>query len=97
MIDVAGYIKLILQKKKWTYRKLCDELNKIEQKLGDKRTKVENISNYLNGQLPFRPKVLVKYELALDLPFNTLISMVTEPISKEGKLELQETIKKVRG
>ena len=46
MINVTDYIKLILQKKKWTNVKLCQELNKIEEKLGDSRTSPQNISSY---------------------------------------------------
>lgn len=97
MIDVATYIKLILQKKKWTNQKLCDELNKIEEKLGDSRTSKQNVSNYLNGQWSFRPKILAKYEVALGLTEGTLINMVAPPLTKESQNELKEIIKKVRG
>ena len=97
MLDVASYIKLLLKKKKWTNKKLCDELNKIEKQLGDSRTTVQNISNYFNGQWAFRPKVLVKYEMALGLAPDTLVNMVAEPVSKDGKIELKNIKKKVRG
>ena len=97
MIDVATYIKLILQKKNWSNQKLCDELNKIEEKLGGSRTSKQNISNYLNGQWSFRPKVLAKYEVALGLAEGTLIKMVAPPLTKESQKELEEIIKKVRG
>ena len=97
MIDVATYIKLILQKKKWTNQELCDELNKIEEKLGDSRTSKQNVSNYLNGQWSFRPKILAKYEVALGLAEGTLINMVAPPLTKESQNELKEIIKKVRG
>ena len=96
MLNVNDYIKLILQKKKWTNVKLCQELNKIEEKLGESRTSKQNITNYLNGAWSFRPKILAKYEVALGLPLYTLINMVELPTSKEGKKELEETIKKVR-
>lgn len=96
MLTVNDYIKLVLKKKKWTNTKLCEELNKLEEKIGDKRTTQQNISNYLHGQWSFRPKVLVKYEVALGLPFGTLIDMVKEPLSAEGKKELKDFIKKVR-
>lgn len=97
MIDVSTYIKLIMQKKGMTNQKLCYELNKIEEKLGDSRTSKQNVSNYLNGQWAFRPKILAKYEAALGLPENTLVNMVSMPLTKEGKKELKEYIKKVRG
>lgn len=95
MLNVSQYIQLILKKKKWTNTKLCQELNKIEEQLGESRTTPQNISNYFHGQWPFRSKILVKYEKALGLPPNTLVSMVSPPSSKEGQRELKEIMKKV--
>lgn len=95
MLDVCKYIQLVLKKKNWTSSRLCKELNKIEEQLGESRTTPQNISNYFHGQWSFRPKVLVKYEKALNLPQGTLINMVAPPSSKEGKKELKEMIKKV--
>lgn len=96
MLDVTDYIKLILKKKKWTNVRLCQELNKIEEQLGDSRTTKQNITNYLNGYWDFRPKILVKYEKALGLEQGTLISMVASPATKESQKELKEIMKKVR-
>lgn len=95
MLNVSEYIQLILKKKKWTSTRLCQELNKIEEQLGESRTTVQNISNYFHGQWSFRPKVLVKYEKALGLQPNILVSMVAPPSSKEGKKELKEIMKRV--
>lgn len=95
MINVSDYIQMILHKKKWTNAKLCQELNKIEEQLGESRTTPQNISNYFHGQWPFRSKILVKYEKALGLQPNTLVSMVAPPTTKEGQKELKEIIKKV--
>lgn len=95
MINVSDYIQMILHKKKWTNAKLCQELNKIEEQLGESRTTPQNISNYFHGQWSFRPKVLVKYEKALGLQPNTLVSMVAPPTTKDGQKELKEIIKKV--
>lgn len=95
MLNVSEYIQLILKKKKWTNTKLCQELNKIEEQLGESRTTPQNISNYFHGQWSFRPKILVKYEKALGLQQNTLVSMVAPPSSKEGQKELKEIMKKV--
>lgn len=95
MMTVNDYIKLILKKKHWTNAKLCNELNKIEAKLGDSRTSPQNITNYLNGVWSFGPKVLVKYEVALDLPLGTLVNLLEKPKTREGKKELKEIIKKV--
>ena len=95
MINISDYIQMILHKKKWTNAKLCQELNKIEEQLGESRTTPQNISNYLHGQGPFRSKILVKYEKALGLQQGVLVNMVSQPASKEGQKELKEIIKKV--
>lgn len=84
-----------MKKKKWTRRRLCKELNKIEEKLGDSRTNYQNITNYLNGYWEFRPKILAKYEKALGLDFGTLINMVSSPISRNAKKELKKCIDKI--
>lgn len=97
MINVNEYIELVLKKKKWTRAKLVEEINKIEEKLGNVRTSKQNITNYLNGTHEIRPKWLVKVEAALGLPAYTLINMVEFPVTKEGQRELKEIIKKVRG
>lgn len=96
MIDVSSYIEMILAKKKWTRTRLCEEINKIEAKLGEKRTTPSNITNYFNGMWAFRPKILAKWEIALGLKEGTLMNMVMPPITKEGKEELRETINKLR-
>lgn len=96
MINVSIYIKMILEKKKWTQRKLCEEINKIESKLGEKRTSVPVISGYFEGKDTFRPKILAKWEKALGLREGTLVNMVMPPITKEGKEELKKTIERLR-
>ena len=96
MINVSDYIKMLLEKKGWTKTKLCDEINKIEKELGEKRTVPQNITNYLNGLYAFRPKILAKWEKALGLKEGTLMNMVMPPITKEAKEELRETINKLR-
>lgn len=95
MINVSDYIQMILHKKKWTNAKLCQELNKIEEQLGESRTTKQNISNYLNGLHDIRPKWLVKVEKALGLQQGVLTSMVVPPSTKEGQKELKEIMKKV--
>ena len=95
MMNVSDYIKFILKKKKWTNVRLCQELNKIESKLGDSKTSPQNITNYLNGYHDMRPKWLVKVEKALDLQQGTLVNMVMPPSSREAQKELKELIKKV--
>lgn len=96
MINVTDYIKLILKKKRWTNKRLCQELNKIEAKLGDSRTSPQNITNYFNGMWDFRPKVLLKYEKALGLEEMTLVNMVAPIATKEGKREFKHIRNKIR-
>ena len=95
MLNVTDYIKILLKKKKWTRARLCQEINKIEEKLGERRTTQQNITNYLNGYHNIRPKWLVKVEKALSLPMGTLVNMVEPPATKEAKKELKELMKKV--
>lgn len=95
MISVAEYIKIVLKKKNWTNRKLCQKLNEIEQKLGDRRTTPQNITNYLNGSNDIGIKWAVKVEKALELPKGILVSMIMPPITKDAKKELKELIEKV--
>lgn len=95
MISVAEYIKIVLKKKNWTNRKLCQKLNEIEQKLDDRRTTPQNITNYLNGSNDIGIKWAVKVEKALELPKGILVSMIMPPITKDAKKELKELIEKV--
>ena len=96
MINVCDYILMILDKKKWSRNRLIEELNKIERKLGDRRTDSETVKEYLKGELPFRPKILAKWEIALDLREGTLMNMVSPPITKDGKEELRKTLEILR-
>ncbi len=95
MLNVTDYIKMLLKKKKWTNTRLCQEINKIEELLGDSRTTNQNITNYLNGYHSIRPKWLVKVEKALNLPQGFLVNMVEQPATKEAKRELKDLMKKV--
>lgn len=101
MLDVSQYIKLILQKKKWTLKQFADEINKVKEQVGiNSKTTPQNISNFLNqvdDNHILRPKQLVLWEKALDLPLGTLYEMVELPKTREGMRELKEMIKKVRG
>ena len=99
MINVADYISLILEKKGWNRTRLMNELIKIESKIGDRRSDLKTIKEYLEGVLPFRPKILAKWEIALGLKEGALMNMVAPPITKDGKDELKrtlETLRKVR-
>lgn len=96
MMNVNDYIELILEKKGWSKMDLCRALNKLEARLGDMRTSKQYINEYMSGNMPFRPKVLAKWEIALDLPEGTLMNLVAQPITKEGKDELKNTIERLR-
>lgn len=97
MIDAATYVKMILKKKKITNTEFCKKLNEFENKIGDEKTHIQNITNFLNGAWPLRPKLLHKWEIVLELPEGTLTSMVKEPLSKRGKEEYKKTIEKMKG
>lgn len=97
MLNVNDYIKLILKKKKWTNVKLCQELNKIEERIGDKKTTKQNVTNYLNNYHTFGYSTLIKYEVALQLPLGELLQFVQAPKTKRGRKNLNKFIKKVRG
>lgn len=100
MLNVSDYIKLILEKKKWTLQKFATEINEVKQKMGiTSITTPQNISNFIkqvDNQHILRPKQLVLWEKALGLPMNTLVSMVTPPSTKDGKKELKELMEKIR-
>lgn len=97
MLGINEYVKLILRKKKWTKVKFAEELNKVEAKLGDKRTAPQNVWNRLSGEDNLSPKTLAKYEVALGLPFGTLLDLTPNmPISKKAKKELENYIEKAR-
>ncbi|MBS7020376.1 MAG: hypothetical protein KH135_00685 [Firmicutes bacterium] len=101
MLDVSQYIKLILQKKKWTLKQFADEINKVKEKAGiNSKTTRQNINNFLNqvdDKHILRSKQLVLWEKALELPLGTLYEMVELPKTRDGMRELKEIIKKVRG
>lgn len=89
MIDVREYLMLIMKKKHLTQADVVKRMNIIEKEHGEKKTCVQNLNEYLREGLPFRPKYLVKLEVALDLPYGTLVNMVAPPLSREGKKELE--------
>lgn len=100
MMTVSDYIKLILKKKKWTLNQFAEAINKVKLKANIlTKTTASNISNFLNqvdeGHI-LRPKQLVIWEKALDLPNDTLLNMVELPKSKEGIEELNKLKEKVR-
>ncbi len=96
MINVVDYIKLVLKKKKLTQMELCRRVNKIEEKLHEKKTNRQYITNGFNDYYSFGPRTLAKFEAALELPERTLIRMVTQPVSREVKKSLDDYIKIVR-
>ena len=99
MIDVTDYIKIILNKKKWTLTKFADEINKVKKQVGiESKTLPQNISNFLkqvDDKHVLRPKQLCLWEKALGLAPYTLINMVEPIATKESQKELKELMKKV--
>lgn len=80
-----------------TQRELVDRINDIEKEHNERRLHHQNLSEYLREGNPFRPKLLIKIELALGLSYGTLVNMVAPPLSKEGKEELERLKKIYRG
>ena len=97
MIDVREYLLLVMKKKGLNQADVVKRMNEIEREHGEKKTCVQNFNEYIREGLPFRPKYLVKLEVALELPYGTLVNMVSQPSSKEGKLELERWKKIYRG
>jgi len=96
MIGIAEYVDLILKKRKMTRTEFTKRINEVEEKLGDSRTSVMNITNYLNGYHAIRPKAVAKWEVALGLEEGTLLRMVSDPLSSGGEKEYRELLKKLR-
>lgn len=95
MFDVRDYINKILKVKGWSRSKLCREMNKLEDKLGDRHTRVQNITNYLNGYHKMRPKWLLKVEKVLELEPGELALKVEMPKTKDGVLEVKRCMEKI--
>ena len=99
MMNIREYIIIVLEKKKMTRREFCNKINKIEEKLGEKKTNYQNITNYLNGtddKHNIGYKMALKMEKALDLPNDTLINMVKNPLTPDVAKDFDKLKKKVR-
>ena len=99
MINIREYIDLVLTKKRMTRRDFCLKINKIEEKLGEKKTNYQNITNYLNGtddKHNIGYKMALKMEKALDLPNDTLLNMVKLPLTDDAVREFNKLKEKVR-
>ena len=99
MINITDYIEMILKKKGLSKVDFTKKINDIEDKLGDSRTSNQNITNYLNntdGLHNIGWKMALKMEKALELPEDTLIKMVKNPVMAESIKDFNELKKKVR-
>lgn len=99
MLSINEYIDLVLTKKRMTRADFCREINKIEEKLGEKKTNYQNITNYLNGtddKHNIGYKMALKMEKALKLPNDTLLNMVKLPISDDAVRDFNKLKEKVR-
>lgn len=99
MLNIREYINLVLDKKKMTRADFCKKINQIEEKLGEKKTTTQNITNYLNGtddKHNIGYKMALKMEKALDLPDDTLLKMVKNPLTPDVVKDFDIMKKKVR-
>ena len=99
MLNICDYIDLVLTKKRMTRADFCKEINKIEAKLGEKKTNYQNVSNYLNGtddKHNIGYKMALKMEKALNLPNDTLLNMVKLPLTGDAEREFNKLKEKVR-
>ena len=99
MMNIREYIMLVLQKKKMTRADFCKKINEIEDKLGEKKSSSQNITNYLNGtddKHNIGYKMALKMEKALNLPDDTLLNMVKNPITPDVAKDFDKLKKKVR-
>ena len=99
MLSIRDYIVLVLDKKKMTRREFTEKINQIEEKLGEKKSSTQNITNYLNGtddKHNIGYKMALKMEKALDLPNDTLINMVKLPLTADAERDFNNLKKKVR-
>ena len=99
MLSINDYIDLVLTKKRMTRRDFCREINKIEEKLGEKKTNYQNITNYLSDideTHNIGYKMALKMEKALNLPNDTLLNMVKLPISDDAVRDFNKLKEKVR-
>ena len=99
MLNIRDYIVLVLDKKNMTRREFTEKINQIEEKLGEKKTTTQNITNYLNGtddKHNIGYKMALKMEKALDLPNDTLINMVKLPLTADAERDFNNLKKKVR-
>ena len=99
MMNIREYIMLVLQKKKMTRADFCKKINQIEDKLGEKKTTNQNITNYLSendDKHNIGYKMALKMEKALDLPPDTLLNMVKSPLTPDVAKDFDKLKKKVR-
>lgn len=96
MMNICEYVDLILKKKKMTRTEFTKRINEVESKLGDSRTTITNVTNYLNGYHSIGRKAAARWEIALDLEEGTLIRMVSDPSSSVGERDFNEYMKKLR-
>lgn len=99
MMNIREYIDLVLSKKKMTRTEFSRKINEIEEKLGEKKSNCQNITNYLNGtddKHNIGYKMALKMEKALDLPNDTLINMVKSPMTPDVIKDFNKLKEKVR-
>lgn len=99
MISLIEYINLVLTKKGITRAEFAKRINEVEEKIGDTKTSSQNITNYLNntdGLHNIGWKMALKMEKALELPDDTLLKMVKDPVTAGSKRDFNNMKRKVR-
>lgn len=99
MISLVEYINLVLTKKGISRAEFAKRINEVEGKIGVTKTSNQNITNYLNntdGLHNIGWKMALKMEKALELPDDTLLKMVKDPVTVVSKKDFNNMKRKVR-
>ncbi len=98
MITIEDYIKKILKKKGWTLTRFTEEINKVRTEAKIKgKTSLSNVSFYLNDKSkPIGIRTLVIWEKALEMPYDSLCNLASQPADRLSKKELEKLKEKVR-
>lgn len=95
MLDLKTFIELCIKKKGYTYTEFVERVNRIKFKLGDKGImRINNISEILNSNRDIDERTLLIWEVALDLPENTLVNLSSKRGKTKKNNEVREKLRK---
>lgn len=89
-MQIGTYIKLILQKKGWTYQQLADRLSEPDLAVKGRVVSKHRIGNIVIGAEGISPRTARRIEIALDLPKYSLVEIVGFPTNDRDKRKLEE-------